>query len=161
MSPSRKELKQVKSLSNTGASLRGKVNVAHGIEINSRIDDLTQDEADKLNIPLGNKKHVEVDLKEFGITAYQPKSSTTIRIDFHLYATVNLEDQDEFNELIIQNTHRLREQIIVTARSVDANDLTDPSLGLLKRKILEKTNRILGKPLVKSVVFSDYSFVSQ
>jgi flagellar FliL protein len=41
------------------------------------------------------------------------------------------------------------------------NDLTDPVLGLIKRKILEKTNRLLGKAMVKGVVFSDFSYYEQ
>ena len=40
-------------------------------------------------------------------------------------------------------------------------DLTDPGLGLLKRRILAKSNDLLGKPLLRSVVFSDFSFVEQ
>lgn len=122
---------------------------------------LTEEEAADLSIPMGNKEHVEVDLFKFAITSYQPKTGSTNRVDFHLFATINLEDQDEFNELIIQNANRVREQINVTARSVDSEALTDPSLGLLKRKILEKTNGILGKPLVKTIIFSDYSFIKQ
>jgi flagellar FliL protein len=49
--------------------------------------------------------------------------------------------------------------VIVTLRGAEVNDLTDAGLGLLKRTILEKTNAILGKPLLKLVVFSDFSFV--
>ena len=40
-------------------------------------------------------------------------------------------------------------------------DLTDAGLGLIKRRILETTNKTLGKPLLKGVVFSEFSFVEQ
>jgi len=40
-------------------------------------------------------------------------------------------------------------------------DLTDAGLGLLKRKILEKSNRILGRPLLQTIIFSEFSFVEQ
>ncbi len=108
-----------------------------------------------------DEETIEIDLKEFGITAYRPLSESTMRIDFHLYATIRAKDRAEFEKLMEQHTNRFREQVIVTLRSSDESELTDPSLGLLKRKILEKTNNILGKPMVHSIVFSDFSFVEQ
>ena len=57
--------------------------------------------------------------------------------------------------------HRIREQVIVTVRNSEIGDLTDPGLTLIKRKILEKTNRLLGKEYLQNVVFSDFSFVEQ
>jgi len=104
---------------------------------------------------------VEVDLGEFSVTAFQPISNTTLRIDFHLYGTVAAKDENEFLTLMEDNLHRFREQAIVTVRSADITDLTDAGLGLVKRKILDKTNRILGKTLLRVVIFSDFSFIEQ
>ena len=39
------------------------------------------------------------------------------------------------------------------------SDLEDAGLGLIKRRILEKSNALFGKPLLRSVVFADYTFV--
>ncbi|GAA4424747.1 MULTISPECIES: hypothetical protein [Bremerella] len=109
-----------------------------------------------------NEETVEIDLGDpFGITAYRPLSESTMRIDFHLYATIRASDQSDFEAAMEKNKNRFREQVIVTVRSSDEGELTDPSLGLLKRKILEKTNNILGKPMVHSIVFSEFSFVEQ
>ncbi|WDI43034.1 hypothetical protein [Bremerella sp. P1] len=109
-----------------------------------------------------DEETVEVDLgKPFGITAYRPLSESTMRIDFHLYATIRASDEADFTASMEKNENRFREQVIVTVRSSDEGELTDPSLGLLKRKILEKTNNILGKPMVHSIVFSEFSFVEQ
>lgn len=109
-----------------------------------------------------NEETIEVDLGDpFGITAYRPLSESTMRIDFHLYATIRVTDQAEFASLMEKNKNRFREQVIVTVRSSDEGELTDPSLGLLKRKILEKTNHIIGRPMVHSIVFSEFSFVEQ
>jgi len=104
---------------------------------------------------------VEVSLGEFSVTAFQPISNTTLRIDFQLFGTVGNEDHSEFLDLLDENQHRFREQVIVTVRSAKITDLTDAGLGLVKRKILEKTNRILGKPLLRAVIFSDFSFLEQ
>src|SRR5436853_128840 len=43
----------------------------------------------------------------------------------------------------------------------EVTDLTDAGLGLIKRRILETTNKTLGKPLLQGVVFSEFSFVEQ
>ena len=104
---------------------------------------------------------IEVDLGEFSVTSFQPISNTTLRIDFHLFGTVQTDDQDEFLTLMEGNTHRFREQVIVTVRGADITDLTDAGLGLVKRKILEKTNRIIGKPILRTVIFSEFSFIEQ
>ncbi len=104
---------------------------------------------------------VEVDLGEFSVTAFQPISNTTLRIDFHLFGTVGKEDEEEFLTLMDYNRHRFREQVIVTVRSADITDLTDAGLGLIKRKVLEKTNKTLGKPLLRVVIFSEFSFLEQ
>lgn len=103
----------------------------------------------------------EVDLGEFSVTAFQPISSTTLRIDFHLYGTIKTEEKPEFDLAWAENTHRVRDQVIVTIRSCELAELTDAGLGLIKRRILEKTNRTLAKPLLKSILFTDFAFIEQ
>jgi flagellar FliL protein len=104
---------------------------------------------------------IEVDLEQFSVTAYQPVTNTTLRIDFHLFGTVAAQDELEFQTLMQKNVHRFREQVIVIVRGAELTDLTDAGLGLIKRRILEKTNRILGKPVLKAVIVSDFSFIEQ
>jgi len=104
---------------------------------------------------------VEVDLGEFMVTAYQPVSSTTMRIDFHLYGVVFQSDNAEFLRLKEASDARLREQISAIVRAASVSDLTDPGLGLIKRRILEKTNRLIGKPLLRGIIFSDFSCMEQ
>jgi flagellar FliL protein len=104
---------------------------------------------------------VEVDLEQFSVTAHQPTSSTTIRIDFHLFGVVLPADKAEFEKLLKANHHRFREQVLVTLRSAEGSDLADAGLGLIKRQILEKTNTLLGKPLLRAVIVSDFSYMEQ
>jgi len=104
----------------------------------------------------------EVDLGEYRITAYQPLSNTTLRIDFHLYGMV-LAGKDELamGDIYKSRSNRLRDQVYVVVRGCDLNDFTDAGLGLLKRRILETTNKTLGQNLVRSVIFSEFSFIEQ
>jgi flagellar FliL protein len=106
-------------------------------------------------------EQAEVDLGEFCVTAFQATSNSTLRIDFHLFGTIKAENQKEFAKLLEESKHRLREQILVTVRAAEVTDLTDAGLGLMKRKILDRANHTLGKPLLQSVVVSDFSFVEQ
>lgn len=103
----------------------------------------------------------EIDLGEYSLSAFQPASNTTLLIDFHLYGTITAEEEHGFTEYFEVNKHRIRDQVITTIRSAELADLTDPGLGLIKRQILEKTNRALGKPLLQGIVFSDFLVVEQ
>ncbi len=104
---------------------------------------------------------VEVDLGQFSVTAFQPATNTTLRIDFHLWGTVISAEQGAFQAAWTRNNNRLRDQIISIVRASEMNDLTDAGLGLIKRRILEKTNASLGKPYLQAVIFSDFSFMEQ
>jgi flagellar FliL protein len=128
----------------------------------------------------------EVDLGRFSITSIDPASNSTLLIDFHLYGAViaepeehaaddaeghgdghgkkaegEPEDNSRFGKLLKKNKHRFRDQVIVVIRNAQMSDLSDPALGLIKRQILAKTNSLLGEPLLKEVIFSDFAVVQQ
>jgi hypothetical protein len=104
---------------------------------------------------------VEIDLEQFSVTAHLASSNTTMRIEFHLYGVADGSDKAEFEKLVKSNQHRLRDQVLVIVRSAQPRDLADPGLGLIKRQILEKTNALLGKPLLRAVIVSDFSYMEQ
>lgn len=104
---------------------------------------------------------VEFDLGKFRVSRYQPASNTTINVDFHLWATIKEESFEDFEHRFASSQHRFREQVIVITRNADVAELTDPGLALIKRQILEKTSTVLGKSLVQSIIFSDFSYVEQ
>jgi flagellar FliL protein len=116
----------------------------------------TEDAAEK-----NQTEELEVDLGKFDVNSYQPKANTTSIIDFHLYATIASSDKSAFNASIELNKNRLRDQILVIVRSADLAELTEPGLGLLKRRILEKSNTILGKAFLRTIIFGDFSFTEQ
>jgi flagellar basal body-associated protein FliL len=103
----------------------------------------------------------EIDLGEFDVSSYQPLSNTTLRISVHLYGTVATEDENEVLDKLEAKRQRMREQVLVILRSAELTDLTDAGLGLIKRRILEKTNRTFGAPLLHQIVFSEFSFMEQ
>jgi flagellar FliL protein len=103
----------------------------------------------------------EVDLGEYSIMATDPASSTMLLVDFHIFGTVATQDSAEFERLYEESRHRIRHQVIIIVRSAEMSDLTDASLGLIRRQILERTNQLLGKPLVQEIIFSKFSFLEQ
>src|SRR6266566_6414402 len=137
----------------------------------------------------GRIEQREVDLGKFSLTAFDPNSNTTLLIDFHLFGTVAAdhddkdgkgggehgghgghggkagegaeEDNSTFGKLFKKNRNRFRDQVIIIIRNAQMSDLTDPGLGLIKRQILAKTNSLLGEPLLKEVLFSDFAVVQQ
>jgi flagellar FliL protein len=129
-----------------------------GSAVEEKVESKTKAKQDAEN---EQNRQLEVDLGEFNVTAYQPASNTTLRIDFHLYGTVSVKEQKEFMTLLEENLHRFRGQVLETVRSSEITDLTDAGLGLVKRKIMDKTNRMLGKQLLQTIVFSDFSFIEQ
>jgi flagellar FliL protein len=103
----------------------------------------------------------EVELGTYNITRFNPTTNTTLAVDFELYGTVLAEDLTEFQHLFENSQARVREQVTMSLHSAASSDLTDAGLGLIKRRILEKTNRALGQPLVKEVLFSKFNFVER
>ena len=103
----------------------------------------------------------EVSLGSYHVLNYNPETGSSLNVDFELYGTVLADEEGDFFQLYEANQIRIREQILVTIRSTAVTDLTEAGLGLIKRKILEKTNRALGKPLLHEAVFSKFSFIER
>ena len=103
----------------------------------------------------------EVSLGSYHVLTYNPDTGSSLNVDFELYGTVLADEEGDFFHLYEANQIRIREQILVTIRSTAVTDLTEAGLGLIKRKILEKTNRALGKPLLHEAVFSKFSFIER
>jgi flagellar FliL protein len=104
---------------------------------------------------------VEVELGSYNITHFNPASNSTLSIDFELYGSVLAADATEFEHLFEKSKIRVREQVIMTLHAAESKDLSDAGLGLIKRQILEKTNRALGHPMVREVLFSKFNFVER
>ncbi len=104
---------------------------------------------------------VEVELGEFNITIHDMKSQSTYTIDCAVMATVGENDESEFMELLELNKSRLREKIMIEFRNAKVGDLSDSELGLIKRRILEKSNALFGKPLIRAVLLPDFNYYQQ
>ncbi len=109
-------------------------------------------------LPDDSVETVEKDLGAFHVTTYQVATNTTWSIDFHLYVLVAKEDEEEFDALYAKTQNRIRESVLVIVRAAEIKEFADAGLGLIKRRILTKVNATLGKPLVRGVVITEFSF---
>ncbi len=103
----------------------------------------------------------ELEMGSYNVTHFNPATNTTLSIDFELFGVVLAKDVVEFHELFDKNKIRVREQVIMILHAADSKVLSDAGLGLIKRQILEKTNRALGQPLLYEVLFSKFNYVER
>jgi flagellar FliL protein len=103
----------------------------------------------------------EVEIGSYNVARFNPSTNTTLTIDVHVFGTVLAEEEAEFVERFEKSKGRVGEQVVLTLHAAETAELTDAGLGLIKRKILEKTNRALGKPLVSEVLFSKFNYVER
>ena len=103
----------------------------------------------------------EVEIGSFDLTALNSANNSHMRISFKLFGTIKESEESKFEELKAEHENRLRDKIILEIRGAAMADLTDPALGLIKRRILETSNSVLGKAILKSVVFGNFAFVEQ
>ncbi|QDU88223.1 Flagellar basal body-associated protein FliL [Pirellulimonas nuda] len=103
----------------------------------------------------------EVELGKIPVTRYNPENDTTLNIDLELYAVVLADDEALMKQRLESNASRVKEQIILTLLSSNTADLSDPGLGLIKRRISDKVNRALGRTLVREVLVTKFNFVER
>ena len=103
----------------------------------------------------------EVELLTDNITRFNPDTDMTLNVQFSIYGVVLAQEEAEFLAEYSANSHRIHEQIMLTIHAADAADLAKAGLGLIKRQILEKTNRTLGRPMLREVVFTKLNFVER
>lgn len=144
----------VPSAEETEALARDLARAASGEELNA-VDSV---EADPLD---GYEATKEVEIGAFNVTRFNPETDATLNVDCVIFGVILAEEEVEFLEQFAVNNSRIHEQIVMTLHAAQSADLTSAGLGLIKRQILEKTNRALGRPLLQEVVFTKINFVER
>ena len=84
-----------------------------------------------------------------------------MHLQIHFTATVDKEENEEFTTLFEEHKSRIRQRILSILRSSTQEDLADPSLGLIRRKIQEGLNKLLDRKMILSVFFTDANVMPQ
>jgi|GEM_PF-3228261 flagellar basal body-associated protein FliL len=100
----------------------------------------------------------EVDLGIYSMTVPR-KGAKTLMVSFHLYGTIKTEKQADFTQRYEGHQQRMRQEVLMLLRQSDENQLTDPELFELKKRLLMKINRLLGKAAVSDIIFSDFAIL--
>ncbi|MHB8971808.1 MAG: hypothetical protein ACYC3X_18170 [Pirellulaceae bacterium] len=79
-------------------------------------------------------------------------------IRFKLFAVVSDKELAEFEELLVTHGERIRGKIRETVQSSELQQLEDPTLGWLKSELIQWINRSVNTPILRDVVFADFSF---
>lgn len=124
-----------------------------------KLHELNPDEENPM-LP-NSAKMVELDFGEYSVTAPQPSTNSSLRIDFKLAGTIEDEKKDKVKDMFEKNKFRFADNVEFVIRNAEISDLNDPGLGLIKRRILEKSNRLFGETVVKEILISGFSMVDQ
>lgn len=101
----------------------------------------------------------EVELGEFTITVARLEKNVTRNVSFQLFGGVPADEKEDFTHHFEGVKHRVCDDIDTIVRGADEAALSDPGLSLIKRRILDNTNRILGKPYLKGVYLNEFTYV--
>ncbi len=107
----------------------------------------------------GHDEHsaeVEVDLGTFSLTVAVARSKPLL-LSFHLFGTLTESKHAEFTARYEAQHHRLRQEVLVLLRGTDIELLTDPDLTELKKQLLARINRLLGKASLNDIIISDFA----
>lgn len=105
---------------------------------------------------------VESEVGKFSCTNSIADPGATIHINFELVVVVAEDQQAEFENLATDvHKNRIRQAVLEVARSANLDELSDPSLSTIKRRIGEEINKALDRSYVRQVIISDYSRMEQ
>ncbi len=100
----------------------------------------------------------EVDLGEYTVSKKSNNSDSIYYVRFHLYGVVPDALISEFDKTLAAHGKTLRDRVLKVSNECKLNQLNDPSLGWLKSEMISSINRTLQAPLLRDVVFSEFSF---
>jgi hypothetical protein len=97
----------------------------------------------------------EIDLGEYTVT--QRHDPLMVYIRFHLYAIIPDHLLAEFEQLRHTHNERIRSCIREVAQRSEPDQLSDPSLSWLKAELTSGISRSLQAPILRDVVFAEFS----
>ncbi len=101
-----------------------------------------------------NKRSAEIDLGRFLTTLPRDRESSSFtELNVHLFATVSRSRVTAVKRQIKVEDYRLRHDILAALRGVTPEELAEPSLAQLRKRIEAVLNSILADHPVKSVGF--------
>lgn len=99
---------------------------------------------------------VGFELGSFVLKDYQPIEDITLRLIFTVHASVDEESSKEFSKLLASRSHRVRDQVITAARLSSIEELQDPDLRMLRRRIQLRLKHSLPELHIAGIHLSEF-----
>lgn len=99
-----------------------------------------------------------IELGSFKINDLRPTRNETARLTFTLHLAFSKSLTEKQVAHLESWKHRLRDQVITAIRISAMKDFQEPDLGLLRRRILIRVNRLLKTKLAEEVLVTEYLF---
>ena len=101
---------------------------------------------------------VEVLIDEFRTTNSRAAvQGSEINLTFTLAAVVSRDAEFDFKEAVQKNhQYRVHQAVEKVCRSATLQELTDPEISTIKRKIKEEINKVLGTSYIIVIIISDW-----
>ena len=105
---------------------------------------------------------VEVNIDSFSTTNGRAAPGSVVHISFKLVALVAAGEGAAFDAAAnTDHKARVRQAVYQVARSASLDDLNDPGLTTIRRKLREHINKVLRKSYLTEVVISDFKTMEQ
>lgn len=101
------------------------------------------------------------DLGQFRLRELRPTRNETAKITFALQLVLARDLDQRLLKQLEHWRHRLRDQVIIAIRTSERVDFLEPNLDKLQRRILLRVNRLLKKPYIEEVLFTEYVFATR
>lgn len=116
------------------------------------------DSAGEDELPAEPPRHA-FELGNFRIKNFRPVEREKVRLDFTVWVEVEDGKQTNFQQVWNTRKHRIRNQIITSARLVPPNEFEDPTLHALRRRIFLRLRRAVPELPVSEVFISEFSYI--
>jgi hypothetical protein len=98
-------------------------------------------------------------LGEFRLKNFRPVEREKVTLEFTVYVEIDAAQQQRFKHVWQYREHRVRNQIITSARLVPPNEFDDPALQALRRRIYLRLRRAVPELPLGEVFVSDFSYI--
>ena len=111
-----------------------------------------------------NAEFTEVNVSPLAFRCTNGKAAAgggVVHVDFKLVALVPTPQATKFQDKLKLHEARIRQAVAAVARSLTLDDLNDPNLAMMKRRIREEINKDLAGNFVHDIVIIDYTTMEQ
>lgn len=99
------------------------------------------------------------ELGDFRIKNFRPVQREKVKLNFTVWIEVEDGKQMNFEQVWNTRKHRIRNQIITSARLVPPNEFEDPTLNALRRRIFLRLRRAVPELPISEVFISEFSYI--